>query len=165
MNFAQFYKSVKKKFDMHNEIVLGCEKLSIQISDIFKNSFYILWENEKLTIEPYPYNHSDVCITSSQDHLELLFKERQYIFSGQKFIEIKGLFTDVMQLQQLLSFITKDNNLVIQEEIISNMLLKQDMITKDLSLIIESLQLLLVNSVIDLSQNTNWNILNGEKHE
>lgn len=150
MTFNQFFKSVKKKFNVHNEIILDCDKLSVQISDIKDHSFYILWDNGNLSLEPYPYNDYNVCITSSQDHLELLFEERQYIFSGQNNFNIIGSFTDVMNFQKLLSFVTKDNGLKIQEEIISNMIYKQDMISKDLSIIMESLQLLLVNSVIDI---------------
>lgn len=150
MTFNQFFKSVKKKFNVHKEIILDCQKLSVQITDINNNSFYILWENDELSLEPYPYNDYNVRITSSQDHLELLFEERQYIFVGQKNLNIIGSFTDVMMFQKLLSFITKDNGLSVQEEIISNMIYKQDLITKDLSIVMESLQLLLVNSIIDI---------------
>lgn len=168
MTFNHFFKSVKKKFNVHKEIILDCDKLSVQITDINNNSFYILWENGELSLEPYPYNDYNVCITSSQDHLELLFEERQYIFVGQKNLNIIGSFTDVMMFQKLLSFITKDNGLSVQEEIISNMMYKQDMITKDLSMVMESLQLLLVNSIIDIpvkaAKNVTENIeKNGEK--
>lgn len=155
MTFNQFYKSVKKKFNEHEEIVLDCDKIAIQISDINNKSFYILWENGKISVEPYTYNDFDVCITSSQDHLELLFTERQYIFSGQNALNIAGSFTDVMMFQRLLSFITKDNTLVIQEEIIANMLFKEDMISRDLGVIMETLHLLLVNNVIDLPEKEN----------
>lgn len=149
MTFNQFFKSVKKKFNSHKEIVLEFDRLSVQITDINDHSFYILWENDTLSLEPYPYNDYDVCIISSQDHLELLFEERQYIFVGEKNLNIIGSFIDVMKFQKILSFITKDNVLKVQEEVISNMMYKQDMITKDLSMIMESLQLLLVNSIID----------------
>ena len=151
MTFNAFYKAVKKKFNSHKELFLDCDQLSVQISDINNNSFYILWKDSKLSIEPYEYNGYDVRIQSTQDHLELLFEERQYIFTGQNTLNITGSFNAVMQFQKMLSFITKDNTLKIQEEIISNMLLKQDMISKDLGIIMESLHLLLVNSVMDIS--------------
>ena len=65
---------------------------------------------------------------------------------------VKGSFEDVMQFQKVLSYITKDNALLIQEEIISNMLLKQDMIQNDLGLVMETLHLMLTNSLIDMPE-------------
>ena len=45
-----------------------------------------------------------------------------------KEMKIKGSFEDVMVFHQLLSYFTKEKYYVIQEEIISNMLLKQDIL-------------------------------------
>ncbi len=155
MTFGEFYKAVKNKFNEHQEIALECEKLAVQISDIFNQSFYILWDNNKLLIEPYPYNDNDVCITASQDHLELLFTKKQYIFAEQNSLNIKGAFVSVMMFQKLLSFIAKDNitaennGVSMREEIISDILRKQDTIISDLGMVMDSLRLLIVNSMID----------------
>ena len=65
-------------------------------------------------------------------------------------MKIKGSFEDVMVFHQLLSYFTKEKYYVIQEEIISNMLLKQDMLRSDLGVIMESLHLLLTNSLLDI---------------
>lgn len=131
---------------------MECTKLAIQIEDIYSNSFYILWDNGKIFVEPYSYDDRDVLIVAPQHDLELLFSERQYIFSAylNKNMKIDGSFGDVMSFQRLISFITKDNFYTVQEEIISNMLLKQDALSADLGIIMESLQLLLTNSLLDL---------------
>ena len=62
MNFQELFLSVKKKISEHPEIILEREKLSVQISDVFDNAFYILWENGKCIVEPYHYNDYDVAI-------------------------------------------------------------------------------------------------------
>lgn len=80
MTFTDFYTSVKRIFNEHSEIVCNADTLSVQINDIYENSFYILYKKDKIFIEPFPYNDYDVCITATQKNLELLFKERQYLF-------------------------------------------------------------------------------------
>ncbi len=115
---------------------MECTKLAIQIEDIYSNSFYILWDNGKIFVEPYSYDDRDVLIVAPQHDLELLFSERQYIFSAylNKNMKIDGSFGDVMSFQRLISFITKDNFYTVQEEIISNMFLNpQNSFSKNLS--------------------------------
>ena len=150
MTFNELYLSVKKKFEKHPEILLECEKLAVQVTDVFDNAFYILWDNQKCSVEPFHYHDCNVCITGSQRDIELLFTERQYLFLAHKEINIQGSFQDVMAFQELLCYITKDNSYVVQEEIISKMLLKQDMLKEDLGIIMQSLQLLLTNSLVTL---------------
>ena len=58
-----------------------------------------------------------------------------------------------MAFQELLSYVTKDNSYIVQEEIISKMLMKQDMLSRDLGIIMQSLQLLLTSSLIALPEN------------
>ena len=116
------------------------------------NAFYVLWKDGKFSVEPYLYHDYNVCITAPQNSLELLFTERQHLFAAymNKEMKIKGSFEDVMVFHQLLSYFTKEKYYVIQEEIISNMLLKQDMLRSDLGVIMESLHLLLTNSLLDI---------------
>ena len=150
MTFNELYLSVKKKFDKHPELLLEREKLAVQVTDVFDNAFFILWDNQKCSVEPFHYHDCNVCITGSQRDIELLFTERQYLFLAHKEINIQGSFQDVMAFQELLCYITKDNSYVVQEEIISKMLLKQDMLKEDLGIIMQSLQLLLTNSLVTL---------------
>ena len=88
-----------------------------------------------------------MCITSSQRNLEMLFSERQYLFSSylDREMKIQGLFEDVMSFQKILSYITKDNSMAVQESLISDLIIKQDMM-------IEAVHLLLVNSITDLPE-------------
>ncbi|MBQ8135093.1 MAG: hypothetical protein IJ192_11925 [Clostridia bacterium] len=122
------------------------------LKDIYGNAFFILWKDGKFSVEPYEYHDYNVCITAPQRNLELLFTERQYLFMAHmnKEMNIKGSFEDVMAFHKLLSYFTKDSFYVVQEEIISNMLLKQDMLQSDLGMIMEALQLLLTNSLLDM---------------
>ena len=53
MTFNELYQSVKNKFHGHYEIFLEREKLAVQITDVFDNAFYILWENGACSLEPY----------------------------------------------------------------------------------------------------------------
>ena len=154
MNFNDLYNCVKKKFDEHQEIFLEIDFLAVNIEDIYGSAFYILWQNSKITVEPFYYEDHNVCIKAPQRSLELLFTERQYLFHSymNKEMIVNGCFGDVMQFQKVLSYITKDNTLLIQEEIISNMLLKQDIIQNDLGLIMEALHLMLTNSLIDMPE-------------
>jgi len=152
MTFNELYQEVKKKFVQHPEIMLERQKLAVQITDVFDNAFYILWENNQCLIEPFHYHDYDVCVVASQHDLELLFTERQYLFLARKAINIKGSFTDVMDFQELLSYVTRDNSYIVHEEIISKMLIKQDALSKDLGIIMQSLQLLLTNSLISLPE-------------
>ena len=154
MNFNDLYNCVKKKFDEHQEIFLEIDFLAVNIEDIYGSVFYILWQNGKITVEPFYYEDHNVCVKAPQRSLELLFTERQYLFQSymNKEMIVKGSFEDVMQFQKVLSYITKDNALLIQEEIISNILLKQDMIQNDLGLVMETLHLMLTNSLIDMPE-------------
>lgn len=152
MNFDELYKSIKNKFNEHNEMFLEREKLAIQITDVFDNAFYILWENDKCSLEPFHYNDYNVSINASQYDIEQLFTKRQYLFLARQSMNIKGSFVDVMDFQKLLSYITKDNNYNVQEEVISKMLFKQDSLRDDLGIIMQSLHLLLVNSLINLPE-------------
>lgn len=152
MTFNELYQSVKNKFQGHNEIFLEREKLAIQITDVFDNAFYILWENGKCSLEPYHYTDYDVSINASQHDIEQLFTKRQYLFLARNTMNIKGPFADVMDFQTILSCITKDNSYVVQEEVISKMLLKQDSLRDDLGVIMRSLSLLLTNSLLDLPE-------------
>ncbi len=152
MNFDELYLSVKKEFNKHPEIMLEREKLAVQITDVFDHAFYILWENNRCSVEPFHYHDYDVNIIASQRDIELLFTKRQYLFLAQKSINIKGSFTDVMAFQELLSYLTKDNSFLVHEEIISKMLIKQDMLSQDMGIIMRSLQLLITNSLIDLPE-------------
>ncbi len=150
MTFNELFKTIKRKINDHPEIILDCEKLAIQITNIAdQDSFYILWSNDRCFVEPFPYNDYDVCITASQHDIELLFTERQYLFMTYQQFNIKGSFVDVMAFQKLLSYITGDNSYTVQEDIISRMMLKQDMLQKDLEIIMESMQLLVTNSLIN----------------
>jgi len=108
MTFNELYLSVKKKFDKHPELLLEREKLAVQVTDVFDNAFYILWDNQKCSVEPFHYHDCNVCITGSQRDIELLFTERQYLFLAHKEINIQGSFQDVMAFQELLCYITKD---------------------------------------------------------
>ena len=153
LTFNDLYLSVKKKLNSHPEITLERQKLAVQISDVFDNAFYILWENNKCSSEPFHYHDHNVSIIASQRDIELLFTERQYLFLARREINIRGSFTDVMAFQELLSYITRDNSYVVQEEIISKMLLKQDMLREDLGIIMQSLQLLLTNSLLSIPEN------------
>ena len=55
MTFNELYQSVKNKFHGHYEIFLEREKLAVQITDVFDNAFYILWENGACSLEPSLY--------------------------------------------------------------------------------------------------------------
>ena len=116
MTFKELFASVKKKFLEHPEIVIDRERLSVNITDIFGNSFYILWDNNKISVEPFEYRDNDVHIIASQHDLILLFTERQYLFATNQELNIRGSFDDVMAFQRILSYITKDNFYVVQAE-------------------------------------------------
>lgn len=152
MTFNELYQAVKNKFQGHHEIFLEREKLAIQIANVFDNAFYILWENGKCSLKPYHYTDYDVSINASQHDIEQLFTKRQCLFLARHAMNIKGSFTDVMDFQTILSCITKDNSYVVQEEIISKMLLKQDSLHDDLGVIMRSLSSLLTNSLLDLPE-------------
>lgn len=152
MTFNELYQSVKNKFHGHYEIFLEREKLAVQITDVFDNAFYILWENGACSLEPYHYTDYDVSINASQHDIEQLFTKRQYLFLARHTMNIKGSFVDVMDFQTILSCITKDNSYIVQEEVISKMLLKQDSLRDDLGVIMRSLSLLLANSLLDLPE-------------
>ena len=81
MTFLELYEFVRKQFDSHQDIVLDRDCLAVNIQDLFDNTFYILWQDRKLTVASYFYQDYHVCITSSERNLEMLFSERQYLFS------------------------------------------------------------------------------------
>ena len=147
MTFSELYEFARKQFDSHQEIVLDRDFLAVNIQDLFDNTFYILWQDRKLTVAPYFYQDYHVCITSSERNLEMLFSERQYLFSSylDREMKIQGLFEDVMSFQKILSYITMDNSMTVQESLISDLVIKQDML-------IEAVHLLLVNSITDLPE-------------
>ena len=60
MTFQELYLSIKKKLNKHPEITLTCEKLAVQITDVFDNAFYILWENNQCSVEPFHYHDYNV---------------------------------------------------------------------------------------------------------
>lgn len=152
MTFNELYESIKKKFSEHPEIKLEREKLAIQITDIFDNAFYILWDNGKCLLEPFHYNDYDVCIVASQHDIELLFTEQQYFFIAHNTMNIIGSFVDVMEFQKLLSYVAKDSSYIAEEEVVSQILLKQDDIKKDLEIVMQSLQLLITNILLNNSE-------------
>ncbi len=153
MTFEALYFSVKRKIQEHPEIVLDNNLFAVTLEDIYGNAFFILWKDNKFSVLPYKYYDCAVCITAPQNALELLFTERQYLFTAymNKEMNIKGSFEDVMTFHKILSYFTKNNYYVIQEEIITNMLLKQDLLRSDLGIIMESLHLLLANNLLDIS--------------
>ena len=147
MTFSELYEFVRKQLDSHQEIGLDRDFLAVNIQDLFDNTFYILWQDRNLTVAPYFYQDYHVCITSSQHNLEMLFSKRQYLFSSyhDREMKIQGSFEDVMSFQKILSYITKDNCMAVQESLISDFIIKQDML-------IEAVHLLLVNSITDLPE-------------
>lgn len=152
MTFKELFASVKKKFLEHPEIVIDRERLSVNITDIFGNSFYILWDNNKISVEPFEYRDNDVHIIASQHDLILLFTERQYLFATNQELNIRGSFDDVMAFQRILSYITKDNFYVVQEEMILNLLRNQSVVKQDLEIIMQALHLLLSNNLIGMTE-------------
>ncbi|MBQ7433520.1 MAG: SCP2 sterol-binding domain-containing protein [Lachnospiraceae bacterium] len=152
MTFKELFASVKKKFLEHPEIVIDRERLSVNITDIFGNSFYILWDNNKISVEPFEYRDNDVHIIASQHDLILLFTERQYLFATNQELNIRGSFDDVMAFQRILSYITKDNFYVVQEEMILNLLRNQSAVKQDLEIIMQALHLLLSNNLIGMTE-------------
>ena len=148
MNFQELFLSVKKKISEHPEIILEREKLSVQISDVFDNAFYILWENGKCIVEPYHYNDYDVEIVVAQRDIEFLFTERQYLFLAYRDINVEGSFRDAMEFQRLLSYLTADNPFIVHEEMVSKILMKQDLMREDLGIIMSSIQLLVSGNVL-----------------
>ena len=149
MTFQNLYEFVQKQLETHQEICLENDFLAVNIKDLFDNAFYILWNDRKITVAPYFYQDYQVCITASQRTLELLFSERQYLFSAylNKELKVQGTFEDVMKFQKILSYITKDNSMAVQETLISDLIAKQDML-------IEAVHLMLVNSLTDLPKKT-----------
>ncbi len=148
MNFSELFAAIKTKFQEHPEIMLNREELSVEIADVFDDrAFYILWKDQKCKVEPFHYHDHNVKIVASLRDIELLFTERQYLFLAHRFMNVSGSFNDVMAFQEMLSYITKDNSYVVQEEIISKMLMKQDQLREDIGIVMQSLQLLLTNSL------------------
>ena len=155
MTFDELYLSVKKKFSSHPEIMLKCETLTIQIidrNDRFSHAFYILWKDGKCILDQYHCDDYDIWISGTQAEIELLFKEKQYLLQETHQLEIEGSFHDVMLFQKLLSYITNENTYTVQQETISELLSEQAMVREDLGIVMQTLQLLLANSLISLPE-------------
>ena len=99
MNFNDLYNCVKKKFDEHQEIFLEIDFLAVNIEDIYGSAFYILWQNSKITVEPFYYEDHNVCIKAPQRSLELLFTERPTKKFGIAFYR-KAVFIPVIYEQR-----------------------------------------------------------------
>ncbi len=156
MTFDELYQSVKKRFRSHSEMILNCENLTVQIKDAadsFSHAFYLVWKNNKCILDQYHCDDYDVCITGTQAEIEKMFAEQQYLVQGQHHLEIEGSFQSVMLFQKLLSYITSENTYTIQKEVISNILSEQTTIRQDLDVVMQTLQLMLANSVISLPEN------------
>lgn len=67
-------------------------------------------------------------------------------------MNIIGSFVDVMEFQKLLSYVAKDSSYIAEEEVVSQILLKQDDIKKDLEIVMQSLQLLITNILLNNSE-------------
>jgi len=156
MTFDELYLSIKKRFSSHSEMILNCENLTAQIKDAadsFSHAFYLVWKNNKCILDQYHCDDYDVCITGTQAEIEKMFAEQQYLVQGQHHLEIEGSFQSVMLFQKLLSYITSENTYTIQKEVISNILSEQTTIRQDLDVVMQTLQLMLANSVISLPEN------------
>ena len=156
MTFDELYLSVKKRFSSHSEMILNCENLTAQIKDAadsFSHAFYLVWKNNKCILDQYHCDDYDVCITGTQAEIEKMFAEQQYLVQGQHHLEIEGSFQSVMLFQKLLSHITSENTYTIQKKVISNILSEQTTIRQDLDVVMQTLQLMLANSVISLPEN------------
>jgi len=156
MTFDELYLSVKKRFSSHSEMILNCENLTAQIEDAadsFSHAFYLVWKNNKCILDQYHCDDYDVCITGTQAEIEKMFAEQQYLVQGQHHLEIEGSFQSVMLFQKLLSHITSENTYTIQKKVISNILSEQTTIRQDLDVVMQTLQLMLANSVISLPEN------------
>ncbi len=152
MTFYELYEFVKKKFHDHPEMMLNFEKLAVQIVDISDyGSFYILWENNKCSVEPFPYQNYDICIMGTLAEMKQMFTESQYLIQEDQQLNIEGSFCDVMRFQKLLSYITDEHNK--KQNSLSQLIAEQKIVRGDLEIIMQSLQLLITNSLISLPEN------------
>lgn len=155
MNFDELYRSVKEKFCSHPEIILPCENLTVQIvdkADSFSHAFYLIWQNHQCILDQYHCDDYDVYITGTQDEIEKMFTEHQYLMQDQQQLSIEGSFNDVRMFQNLLSFITSENTYTIQKELLSDLLAEQKTMRDDLDVVMQTLHLMLANSMISLPE-------------
>ncbi|GEM_PF-1781238 len=155
MTFHEMYLSVKEKFGAHPEIMLKCSTLTVQIidkADPFSHAFYLLWKNNKCILDQYHCDEYDICITGTQEEIEKMFTEQQYLVQEQHQLAIEGTFQNVMLFQKMLSYITSENTYLVQEEIISHILSEQAAARKDLDIIMQTLHLIFANSLISLPE-------------
>ena len=156
MTFDEVFHTVKKKLDSCSEIMLKCENLAVQIKDIadvFSHAFYIVYKDGRCISDQYHCDEYDVCITGTQTEIELMFTEHQYLVQGNNQLDIEGSFSDVMLFQKLLSHITTENTYTVGKETISEILYEQTILRKDLDIVMQTLQLMLTDSLIALPEN------------
>lgn len=152
MKFKELYEYVKNNIENHQEIFIERKQLAVQITNTSGKSFYILWKDEKIFLEPFNYNDYDVRIIATVKNIEKLFTEPDYLLNNYSYMNIDGSFIDVMDFRKILSCITEDKKCAEQKDMISDMLLKQDSLKEDLGIIMESMHLLLANSLINLPE-------------
>lgn len=87
----------------------------------------------------------------------------------EKELRIDGSFSSVMKFQKLLNLITKDMSCTVYEDVIRDLIHNQYDLKNDLGIIMQSLQILLANSIIDLPFNyansSKESILSGNHSE
>lgn len=146
------FEYVRNNIENHQEIFLERKQLAVQITNKSGKSFYILWKDEKISLEPFNYNDYDVCIITNNKNIEKLFTESDYLLNNYNFMKIYGSFTDVMDFQKILSYITADKKYPEQKDSISDIIANQNSLKEDLKIIMESMHLLLANSLINLPE-------------
>jgi len=152
MKFKELYEYAKNNIENHQEIFIERKQLAVQITNTSGKSFYILWKDEKIFLEPFNYNDYDVCIVTTVKNIEKLFTEPDYLLNNYNSMNIYGSFTDVMDFQKILSCITEDKKYTEKKDLISDMMLKQDSLKEDLKIIMESMYLLLANYLINFPE-------------
>ena len=156
MTFDEVFYTIKRKFDSCHEIMLKCENLTVQIkdtADMFSHAFYIVYKDGRCISDRYHCDNYDVCITGTQAEIELMFTEHQYLVLGNNQLDIEGNFSNVMLFQKLLSHITTENTYTVGKETISEILSEQTILRKDLDIVMQTLHLMLTDSLISIPEN------------
>ena len=156
MTFDEVFYTIKKKFDSCPEILMKCENLTVQIkdtADMFSHAFYIVYKDGRCISDRYHCDNYDVCITGTQAEIELMFTEHQYLVLGNNQLDIEGSFSNVMLFQKLLSHITTENTYTVGKETISEILSEQTILRKDLDIVMQTLHLMLTDSLISIPEN------------
>lgn len=76
MTLFELCSSVKKKIKTINYDELDFDSISVQITDLCGDSFYISYLNNKIDIQSYAYDVHDVLIQGSQRTIEQLFTKK-----------------------------------------------------------------------------------------